>query len=263
MASSQASAASSSASSEPATTPHGSANATPLAARSSPATSTPPSTTTSEASPQWSRQSTFSLEEIPALHAPELAPIDARCIPTCPAGSSPWPDDCAHDGWSARMFLHQMLATSHSAWRPSDTESLLSRSTLAISQLRVAGGSSLSDALLPTAPDSPELYLTPAMVMGLLRRALKRKRPLQRVLLRTRCGWRRRTVTCTNRGGGYVFSIPTRRSFSRDSLEAGLLAYLERVAGGWSGTPSTFAAPNGSPDELPSMTRLAFDEGQR
>jgi hypothetical protein len=148
------------------------------------------------------------------------------------------------------MFLHQTLATSRSDWQPSDTESLLSRSTLAISQLRVAGGSSLSDALLPTAPDSPELYLTPAMVMGLLRRAQKRKRPLQRVLLRTRCGWRRRTVTCTSTGEGYVFSIPTRRSFSRDSLEAGLLAHLEAVAGEWSGTPSTPDALSGSANEF-------------
>jgi hypothetical protein len=111
--------------------------------------------------PRRSRQLTFSSEEIPALHAPGLEPIDPACTPTSPDGSSPWPGDCAHDGWSARMFLHQMLSTSRSDWQPSDTESLLSRSTLAISQLRVAGGSSLSDALLPTAPDSPELYLTP------------------------------------------------------------------------------------------------------
>jgi hypothetical protein len=131
---------------------------------------------------------TFSLEAIPALHAPGLEAIAPQFTPTSPDGSSPWPGDCAHDGWSARTFLHQMLATSRSDWQPSDTESMLSRSTLAISQLRVAGGSSLSDALSTVAPTLPELYLTPPMVMGLLRRAQKRKRPLQRVLLRTRCG---------------------------------------------------------------------------
>lgn len=246
-ASSAASAALNLGSSKLACVPPGNAKPTPAPAPSSLDTGQEStSTRTSEPFPQWSRQLTFSAEAIPALHAPELAPIDRLCIPISPDGSSPWPEDLAHDGWSARTFLHQMLSTSRSDWLPSDTESLRSRSTLAISPLRVAGGSSLSDALLTTAPDSPELYLTPAMVMGLLRRAQKRKRPLQRVLLRTQHGWRRRTLTCTNTPEGYAFSIPSKQKLSRDSLETGLLGFLARVAGEWSATPSTSDAPAGS-----------------
>lgn len=199
--------------------------------------------------PNWSRQLTFSVEAIPALHAPELAGIARRSTPTSPDTSLPWQDDYAHDGWSARMFLHQTLSTSPSGWTPSDTEWLLSRSTLAISPLRVASGSSLSDALLPTAPDSPELYLTPAMVMGLARRASLRKRPLQRVLLRTRHGWRRRTVMCSSQNEGYVFSIPAKQKPSKDSPEAGLLAFLAHAVGQCSATPSTSDAPSGSDAE--------------
>lgn len=196
-----------------------------------------PSTATFERSPQWSRQLTFSAEAIPALHAPGLEAIDPPSTPTWPDGSLPWSGDAAHGGWSARMFLHQTRSTLRSDWQPSDTESLLSRSTLEILQLRVAGGSSLSDALLTTAPDSPELYLTPAMVKGLARRAEKRRRPLQRVLLRTPRGWLRRTVTCTSQGVGYVFSIPAKPNPSKGSLEAGLLAFLARAVEEWSETP--------------------------
>jgi hypothetical protein len=195
------------------------------------------------------RQLTFSVEAIRALHAPELAAAAPRSTPTSPDGSLPWPDDYAHDGWSARMFLHQTLSTSHSDWLPSDTESLLSHSTLAISPLRVAGGSSLSDVLLPTAPDSPKLYLTQAMVTGLLRRARRRRRPLQRVLLRIPHGWRRRTVTCTSQGEGFVYSIPSRQKLSRDSPEAGLMAFLAQLVSGCLETPSTFAVLNGSESE--------------
>jgi hypothetical protein len=51
---------------------------------------------------------------------------------------------------------------------------------------------------------------------------------------------------CGSRGEGYVFSIPARQKNSRDSLEAGLLDFLARVADEWSETPSTSAAPHGS-----------------
>lgn len=124
------------------------------------------------------------------------------------------------------MFVHQMLSTSLPGWSCSDTESLLSRSTLVISQVRVAGGSSVSAALLPCAPDSNDLYLTPQMVVGLLRRGWKRKRPLQRVLLRTPTGCLRKTLTVTSRDGVYECSIRSNASPCRDSPEAGLLDFL-------------------------------------
>jgi hypothetical protein len=199
-----------------------------------------------EIPPSWSRQLMFSAEATRALHAPALGVVGRADTPTCPGGSLPWPDDCAHDGWSARTFLHQMLCISRSDWSASDTESLLSNSTLATSQLRVAGGSSLSDALLPTAPASSELYLTPQMVKGLLRRAKRRRRPLQRVLLRTPCGWRRRIVTYSSQKGVYELSIPSSASISKDSPEAGLMAFLEAASARCSGTPSTSGALSGS-----------------
>ena len=150
-------------------------------------------------------------------------------IPISPDTSLPWSEDCVHNGWSARMFLHQMLSISQPRWKPSDTESLLSRSTLEILPLRVANGNSLSDAMEATAPDSKEYYLTPSMVKGLARRALMRKRPLQRVLLRTRHGWRRKTVIVTSNTKGYVFSLPRNAKASKDFLEAGLLDFLARA----------------------------------
>lgn len=153
-------------------------------------------------------------------------------VPISPDGSSQWPEDRAHDGWSARMFVHQMLSTSRPPWTSSDTESLLSRSTLETSQVRVAGGSSASAALLAEPPTSPELYLTRPMLMALCRRAVKRRRRLQRVLLRTPAGWRRRTLTVTSRGEGYGFSLPTNAKVSRGSPEAGLMAFLARVVDG-------------------------------
>ena len=173
-------------------------------------------------------QSTLFAGEIPALHVPWPEGIDRANIPIYPDTSLPWSGDFALGGWSARMFVHQILSTLLPDWNSWDTESLLSRSTLVISQVRVAGGSSVSAALLRCAPDSSDLYLTPQMVSGLLRRAWKRKRPLQRVLLRTPTGWLRKTLTVTNRDGAYECSIRQNANPCRDSPEAGLLDYLAR-----------------------------------
>jgi len=181
-------------------------------------------------------QSMLFVEEIPALHVPWPEGIDRVSIPTCPDTSLPWSGDFALGGWSARMFVHQILSTLLPGWSCSDTESLLLRSTLVISQVRVGGGSSASDALLPCAPDSSDLYLTPQMVVGLLRRAAKRKRPLQRVLLRTPTGWLRKTLTVTSRGEGYGCSIRPNASPCRGSPEAGLLDFLARAVESCSAT---------------------------
>lgn len=174
-------------------------------------------------------QSTLFAEEIPALRVPWPEGIGRVSIPTCPDTSLLWLGDFAHRGWSARMFVHQILSTSLPGWSCSDTESLLSHSTLVISQVRVAGGSSVSAALLSYAPDSSDLYLTPQMVVGLLRRGWKRKRPLQRVLLRTPTGWLRKTLTVTSRDGVYECSIRSNVKPCRGSPEAGLLDYLARA----------------------------------
>src|SRR5574341_1707700 len=58
------------------------------------------------------KQSFLFSEAIPALRAPVLEVSGPLVIPTCPDTSLPWSQDYAHGGWSARMFLHQMLAIS-------------------------------------------------------------------------------------------------------------------------------------------------------
>jgi hypothetical protein len=112
--------------------------------------------------------------------------------------------------------------------------------------VRVAGGNSASAALLAEPPTSPELYLTPQMVSGLCRRASKRKRPLQRVLLRTPHGWRRKTVIVSSRGEVYDFSLPKKPKRLWDSHEAGLMASLEAALDECSGTQSCPIVQNGS-----------------
>jgi len=181
-------------------------------------------------------QSTLFAEEIPVLRVPWPEGIGPVSTPICPDTSLPWSGDFALGGWSARMFVHQILSTLLPGWSCSDTESLLSRSTLVISQARVAGGSSVSAALLPCVPDSSDLYLTPQMVVGLLRRAWKRKRPLQRVLLRTPTGWLRKTLTVTNQDGVYECSIRPNANPCRGSPEAGLLDFLARAVESCSAT---------------------------
>jgi len=189
-----------------------------------------------------------SVEEIPARA--DLSPgVTGQPLgPICPDGSLPWSADCGPNGWSAKMYLHQMLSNSLSGWNPSDTERLLSVSTVGTLQVRVAGGNSCSAALLDSPPSSENLYLTPLMVLGLLRRAHRRRRPLQRVLLRTPSGWRRRTLIVTSQAGGYGVSLPKNARPCKDSPEAGLLDFLNHAAGSCSAMPSQFLLFDGSED---------------
>lgn len=111
---------------------------------------------------------------------------------------------------------------------------------------RRAGGSGSYPALLTSAPDSPELYLTPPMVRALLRRAHRRQRPLQRVLLRTPRGWLRRIVTYSSLGEDFEVSISSSANLSKGSPEAGLLAFLAAAGVRCSATPSVCRALSGS-----------------
>lgn len=217
------------------------------------------------------RQQILFVEVIPVLRDLSPGGINRRDTPISPDTSLPWSGDFAHHGWSAKMYLHQMLSTSRPAWKPSDTESLLSRLTLEISPVRVGGGKSLSEVLEKTPPASNEYYLTAQMVAGLIRHALKRRRPLQRVLLRTPHGWRRRTVIVGNlkfvnasleakgvrvviaeektyytTAGDYVFSLPRSVRVSRDSQEVTLLAFLARAVRQCLETQSPSRSPSSS-----------------
>jgi len=173
---------------------------------------------------------------IPALFVRGPGLAVSRDIPTYRDTSLPWSDDFALHGWSAKMFLHQMLSNSSPHWKCSDTDSLLSNSTVAILRVRVAKDISVSDVLLTSCPSSSELFLTRRMILDLAKRAVKNRRRLQRVLLRTRTGWRRSVVIVSSRGGGFGFSLAKSEKPCKDSPEAGLLAYLEDAVACYSAT---------------------------
>jgi len=173
-----------------------------------------------------------------ALHVPKPEAAGPLATPTSPDTSLPWSDECGPGGWSAKMFLHQMLSTSLPSWTCSDTRSLLSASTLPTLLLRAGGGSSLSDVLLDTAPTSSELYLTHRAMLGLARRAAMRRRPLRAVSQRTPHGWRQRIIIVSSRGVGYVFSVQKNANPLPGSPEAGLLGWLSDAVAQCAGTPS-------------------------
>ena len=167
--------------------------------------------------------------EIPALQGPLPKETGKVVIPISPDISLPWLEDYIHDGWSARMFLHQMLRTSQPAWNCWDTERLLSALTLRTLRVKIASGSSLSDVLMKESPPlSSGLYLTRQMISGLIHRAVKRKRCLQRVLLRTHAGWQQRTIIVSSpKSNDYVFSVRKNARDCRDSPSTGLLDFLQ------------------------------------
>ena len=168
-----------------------------------------------------------SVAEILASRGLSLKAPERAAIPTSPDTSSPWPDDSVHDGWSARTFLHRMLAISLPGWKSSDTESLLSSLTPKILRPSIAGGSSLSDVLLPYDPDSSWLYMTPRAIQGMIRRQVRRKHLARSVLLRTPTGLRKATLEFSFRAGVYGVSLRKNTNPSRGSPEALLLEFLE------------------------------------
>src|SRR5262249_48241901 len=108
------------------------------------------------------------------------------------------------------------------------------RSTLVISRARVAGETTCVHAMTTEPPPfSSGLYPTPVSIAGLARRAAKRKRPLQRVLLRTATGWLRKTLFVSSLDTGYEFWLPKRRKPFKGSPEDGLLDFLNGAVGQW------------------------------
>jgi len=183
-----------------------------------------------------SHQLTLSLVVTHARKDPPQRAVINQDIPTCPDTSLPWSEDATHGGWSARMFLHQMLSHSNSAWKPSDTQRLLSNSTVKILRLRVAGGSSLSEILNIPLKELKKRFITQRALAGIIKRHVRREKPLRLVLLPTRYGIQRVTILCTNQEGDYVFSLRKNEKPSRDSPEAGLLTLLSTAVGSCSET---------------------------
>lgn len=129
-------------------------------------------------------QLTLFAAAIPVLSGAGPGATDKAKAPTCPDTSLPWSEDCGPGGWSAKMFLHQMLQISQPHWKCSDTESLLSEQMPVHLQVREESEISLSDVIKKPGQASPESYTTPATIRGIIRRALARGRSF-RVLLRT------------------------------------------------------------------------------
>lgn len=121
---------------------------------------------------------------IPVLSTRGQDPTETVIPPICPDTSLPWSADYALGGWSARMFLHQLLTTTQSHWSTWDTERLLSERTPLRFRANLGKGISLSEFVMP--PDTAWFgcFRTAHMVRGLIRRALARGRSF-RLLLRT------------------------------------------------------------------------------
>lgn len=90
--------------------------------------------------------------------------------PTSPDTSLPWSQDAGPGGWSAKMFVHQMLAISQRPWNCSDTERLLSRSTAPRLPGNPGRESSLSEHLAATRTPSPTCFMSQQRVSSILRR---------------------------------------------------------------------------------------------
>ena len=129
-------------------------------------------------------ESTRLLAETHAQNTREPGQTATVIIPTCPDTSLPWPEDFALGGWSARMFLHQLLSGSNARWHTSDTERVLSDWTPARSQANPGSGRSLSAIIKSPKRLCEQSFRTDRMVRGLIRRCLERGRSL-RLLLHT------------------------------------------------------------------------------
>jgi len=122
-------------------------------------------------------------EAIRVLSEAERLQFTERNIPTCPDTSLPWSRDYGHGGWSARMFLHQMLVTLRLHWTASDTERLLQTRMPLHIRGKIDNARSLLDVLKDPGCAEPWCYLSDIAVRGLLRRCFRRRRSILVLLL--------------------------------------------------------------------------------
>lgn len=156
--------------------------------------------------------------------------MDLQNPPTSPDTSLPWSEDYALGGWSAKMFLHQLLQISTPRLTPSDTERRLSAWTPQRLRGKVGNGISFVDVFNDPGCSSAACLRTPRMVRGLIRRALARGRSL-RVLLHTGRDMIPVIVTFGNRTStGCAFWTITSAGCLPDSLQAGLMDFLQQHA---------------------------------
>lgn len=172
------------------------------------------------------RQLSLFREATHALSDQEREGIDRLSTPTCPDTSSQWSDSCGPDGFSAKMFLHQMLQISRPHWTCLDTERLLLKRMPYCIQVNGGSGSSLSAVLRKSNDAESWTYLSNDAVRGLIRRAIKRKHSLY-VLLRIRNDIVRRTILF-GKTGESEYWIKSKEPNLRDCQTVGLMGYLKQ-----------------------------------
>lgn len=183
--------------------------------------------------------STSSAEEIPAPSEAAREATALATIPTSPDTSLAWSEGCGPGGFSARMFLHQMMATSSPHWKLSDTERLLSAQTPRRLQLNSASAISLSRVIALPGTASPCCSRSSSMVRGLLMRSLRRGRSL-RLLLATGRDTIPVTVTFGSREPecSESWTVTSARPLLASHAD-GLLAFLRQQLPSSAETPSS------------------------
>lgn len=173
-----------------------------------------------------------SISSVVETHVPStaaLAATETPDIPTFPDTTLPWSEDFSLNGWSARMFLHQLSITSTPRWEHSDTERWLSGWTPLRLRANLGNGTSLSDAIKPPGKASATCFRTARMVRGLMRRALARGKSF-RLLLRTARDTIPVIVTFGSPVGDCASWTVTSGKPLRESLVDGLLNFLRQHA---------------------------------
>jgi hypothetical protein len=163
-----------------------------------------------------------------ALSTPSPAPISNPCTPTLPDTSLPWLEDFALNGWSARMFLHQLQTTLELHWEPSDTDMLLSASIAPRLLAKVERESSLSENIKRPGQAFASSFPSQKTVAAAVRRALERERSF-RLLLNEDSGPVPVIVTSLNQPGSERWTLRSEKPLP-DSRAAGLRDLMTRLA---------------------------------
>ena len=181
------------------------------------------------------------------IHAPAVQgqnPYGDRPVPTCPDTSLPWSQDAAHGGWSARMYLHQTIATSAPHWRPSDTDLLLSQQMPSRLRLKTDGVISLLRQMTPIGFDHSQDHLSLRAILGLLNRSARRHRPVF-VLLRADSDMIIGIITYGKEGDCESLTVRSADG-SVDTRTDGLQDYLRRLLRECTATPLSLRSPRKS-----------------
>lgn len=183
------------------------------------------------------------------IHAPNILKLEVvgePQLPISPDISLPWSEDYAHDGWSAKMFLHQLLSTSLPHWRPSNTEQLLSEWTPQWSQGNPEQENLLSDAIKPIGMVSLNHFASFRKIQGLLRRRLRIEKSW-RLYVRTKEEVIPVIISFTNPDDCESWMLKSAKNLP-DFLADGLLDYLKQHAPECMEIPLFPKSPNGLDD---------------